>query len=93
MNTKLREPRTLLTSLLRSCTPEQRLWLAEQAGTTVNYLYLLAGCHRQPGTALAVAIEDASRALHARAGTPIITVREIATMCELAEFEPLATTA
>ena len=65
----------------------ERERLALLAGTTVNYLYSIAGCHR-PNTsaATAVSIEDATRALHAetKGRTQIITVRELATMCQLA---------
>lgn len=81
------EPITPLTALLRACSPEQREWLAQRAGTSVNYLYSLAGCHRERVSAtLALAIEDASTLLHARCGTPRITAREIATMCALVKF-------
>jgi hypothetical protein len=39
----------------------EREAFAVEAGTTVNYLYALAGCHRgQPRAGLAVGIEDAS---------------------------------
>lgn len=75
---------TCLLTLLRACTPEERDWLAAQAGTTVNYLYSAAGCSRsQMRVGLAVSIEDASRALHdtTHGRTPIVTARELATMC------------
>lgn len=82
-------PITPLAALLRECSREERERLALLAGTTVNYLYSIAGCHR-PNTsaATAVSIEDATRALHAetKGRTQIITVREIATMCQLAGF-------
>lgn len=81
---------TPLAQLLRECTPEQRDKLATRAGTTTNYLYALAGCHRERiGVALAIAIEDATRELHAEAGTRIITARDLSTMCAVAKFEPL----
>ena len=81
---------TPLAQLLRACTPEQRDWLAERAGTTTNYLYALAGCHRErTSVGLAIAIEDATRELNATAGTQIVTARELATMCAVAPFETL----
>jgi hypothetical protein len=74
-----------LTALLRACKDDdERCAFAEMAGTTVNYLYALAGCHRgQPRAGLAVGIEDASVILNrqTKGRTPIVTVREIATMC------------
>lgn len=77
-----------LMALLRACTDDaERTLFAAQAGTTVNYLYALAGCHRgQPRAALAVGIEDASRLFNTRTAgrIPIVTVREIATMCAIA---------
>lgn len=76
-----------LMALLRACNDDaERTLFAAQAGTTVNYLYALAGCHRgQPRAALAVGIEDASVAFNkSTAGRiPVVTVREIATMCAL----------
>lgn len=65
----------------------EREAFAVEAGTTVNYLYALAGCHRgQPRAGLAVGIEDASYRWNnvTRGRVPIVTVREIATMCALA---------
>lgn len=77
-----------LTALLRACKDDtERQAFAEMAGTTVNYLYALAGCHRdQPRAALAVGIEDASFVFHKQTNgrIPIVTVREIATMCAVA---------
>lgn len=78
---------TPLMTLLRALTDEERTAFAAEAGTTVNYLYALAGCHRgQPRAALAVGIEDASRSWHTKSGgrTPLVTIREIATMCAIA---------
>lgn len=77
---------TPLLALLRECTAEERETLAAQAGTKVNYLYGLATCARAaPGSTLAVGIEDASRRLHrdTRGRTRIVTVRELATMCQV----------
>lgn len=79
-------------ALLRACESEaEREQFASLAGTTVNYLYALAGCHRgQPRAGLAVGIEDASRVFHQRTAgrIPIIGMREIATMCALQGFDP-----
>lgn len=83
---------TPLAGLLRACSQEDRQLLATRAGTSVNYLYSLAGCHRERvSAALALAIEDASRELHAASGGahPIVTIRELATMCAIAGFEHL----
>lgn len=77
---------TILLDLLRTCTPEERDRLARLAGTKVNYLYVLAGCHRgAPRTMLAAAIEDASRVLHkeTHGRTPIVTMRDLASMCSV----------
>lgn len=77
-------------SLLRACDGDpERQAFADLAGTTVNYLYALAGCHRgQPRAHLAVSIEDASRVFHMRTAgrIPVVTVREIATMCAARGF-------
>lgn len=83
---------TPLMALLRLCGAEQRNWLAERAGTTTNYLYALAGCHReQPRVGLAFAIEDASTEMHGASGgdTPIVTARQLAAMCSLTMFEDM----
>ena len=74
-----------LMALLRACRDDaERTAFADMAGTTVGYLYALAGCHRgQPRAALAVGIEDASIVFNKQTGgrIPIVSVREIATMC------------
>jgi hypothetical protein len=83
---------TPLAELLRACDQQQRITLATRAGTSVNYLYSLAGCHRERvSAALALAIEDASRDLHAstQGVTPVVTIRELASMCAIAGFEHL----
>lgn len=74
---------TCLLALLRECEQDEREWLAEQSGTTVNYLYILAGGGRQsPKAALAAALEDASRALSkkTKGRTRIVTMRDLAVM-------------
>lgn len=79
---------TPLAKRLRACIPEQHTWLSDRAGTTVNYLYALASCHRERISAsLAVGIEDATIDLHERGGTPIVAARELATRCALSGLE------
>ena len=78
---------TCLLKLLRAMSPEERQRMADLSGTTVNYLYSAAGCSRvQMRVGLAVAIEDASKALNKETGgrTPVVTARELATMCSVA---------
>jgi hypothetical protein len=77
---------TPLANILRLSTDEQRTFLATTAGTTVNYLYSLAGCHREKLSAqLAFAIEDASQLLHDQTGgdIPVVTARQLTSMCSL----------
>ncbi len=77
---------TTLLALLRECTPEQREYIAQQSGTSVNYLYALATCARGvPRADLAVGIEDASRRLNldSEGLTRIVTVRDLAAMCSV----------
>lgn len=87
------KPTSPLGTLLRACQNDaERRAFAEQAGTTVNYLYALAGCHRGqrgPSAALAIGIEDASRDFHWRTKgrIPVVSVREIATMCAVAGLQ------
>ena len=81
-------PTTALSVLLRACTDDEREWLADNARTTVGYLYQLAGCHRGrngPGAALALSIEDLSTQLNrlTKGRVPVVTVRELASMCSL----------
>jgi hypothetical protein len=83
---------TPLTELLRACNDRQRLMLAEKAGTSVNYLYSIAGCHRERvNVKLALAIEDASRDMALDNGglTPVVTARQLATMCVVAPFRAI----
>lgn len=80
-------PNTPLLTLLRACTAEEREWLAAEAGTEVNYLYSLGGCHRgQPKLKLGLAIADAARRLHEKTNgrTPVVTADQLATMCDVA---------
>ena len=87
------EQTTPLMSLLRACKDDdERQAFAQQAGTTVNYLYALAGCHRgQPRASLAIGIEDASRMFNKRTKSrevpvPVVTVRDLASMCATTGF-------
>lgn len=78
------EPMTPLIALMRACTPEERALLAQWSGTPESYLYALGGCSRKScRTEKAAAIEDASRQLNRRTNgrTPVVTMRELATMC------------
>jgi hypothetical protein len=84
---------TPLAQLLRACNDEQREYLARNAGTTVNYLYLLGGCHREKvSVQLAFGIETASGELHklTNGATPIVTAKQISVMCQVADFTSLA---
>lgn|GEM_PF-6483984 len=70
-----------------------RALLAERSVTTVNYLYALAGCHRESGSVqLAFAIEEASKELHEQtsAATSVATAHQIATMCAVRAFDSLS---
>lgn len=78
---------TPLLVWLRAATPDQRSRLAAIAGTSVTYLYQLATCTRpRPSAELALAIEDGTR-LMADEGLPVVSVRELATMCALQGLE------
>ena len=90
-NCETRGMSTPLSELLRLATPPERERLARLAGgTTVNYLYQLAGCHRpRPSAEFAVQLADATVLLNreTKGRLPIITVRELATMCALAGID------
>ena len=74
---------TPLLKVLRSMSVPEQHQLAEQAGTSRNYLYQLAGCTRVPGVALATRIVQAvaewNKATKGR--VPAISMAEIASMC------------
>ena len=76
---------TPLLQLLRQLgTEPQRGAFAHEAGTSVNYLYQLAGCKRGSCSALkAKRIADASVLMHEKYGTDVLTMEQIATMCPL----------
>lgn len=87
------QPKTPLTALLRQCTPAEREEIAQAAGTSVGYLYILAGCHRKlVNLQIALAIEDMTRDLSRTSGgrIPIVTARELAAMGEIRQFDNLA---
>lgn len=77
---------TPLLEVLRALeTDERRDEFATAAGTSRGYLYQLAGCHNKScRSSLAQAIADASVEMGLQYGTPVITVRELATMCQCA---------
>lgn len=82
------EPKTPLLALMRALTPDQRAQLAEESGTSVSYLYSLGSCQRDTcGSGLALQIEKASERMCVRTGglTPIVTMKELATMCPVAQ--------
>ncbi len=82
------EPKTPLLALLRQLTDEQRQQLADDAVTSVSYLYSLASCQRDNcGAGLALQIEKATEKMCERTGgvTAIVTMRELATMCAIAQ--------
>jgi hypothetical protein len=85
---------TPLAQYLRDASPDERQRTASLAGTSVGYLYQLAGCHRSnPSAALAVGIEHGTRTVAADSEgrlTPV-SVGELATMCAAACFEREAT--
>ena len=78
------EPKTPLLALLRSLSADERIWLAQRAGTSVSYLYSLASCQRKPGAALALAIASASVELSRknRGRSGAVSVEQLAVMCE-----------
>lgn len=49
-----------LKDYIKSITPEQREAFAAMSGTSVGYLYLLAGGHRTPRMSLARRLQEAS---------------------------------
>ena len=77
-------PRTPLLAILRAMTPDQREEFALVSGTSVSYLYQLAGCNRKSCRAkLTKGIADASEHMHRRYGTPVISMELLAGMCYL----------
>lgn len=87
MRKTLPEPTTPLLSILRQlATDTRRAEFAALAGTSVAYLYQLAGCKRSACRArLAKGIADASVAMNARYGSDTISMEVLASMCPLPE--------
>lgn len=78
------EPVTPLLDILRACTVPEQEELAKMAGTTRNYLYQVATCHRKAvRVSTALAISEAVTRMHVRTlgRIPKISVSDIATMC------------
>lgn len=85
MRNNLPPPATPLLDILRQLdSAAKRKEFADLAGTSVAYLYQLAGCARRScRTLLAKGIADASVVMNERYGTPVLTMSEVATMCAL----------
>ncbi len=81
------DPQTPLLALLRSLTDEQREELALEAGTKVSYLYSLATCQRascRSGLGLRIAKASEKMCNQTMGLTPIVTIEDLATMCQVA---------
>lgn len=77
-------PRTPLHSILRHLSPAQRAEFAAISGTSVNYLYQLALCHRSScSSTKALGIADASSKMAAKYGSLSLAVADLARMCPL----------
>lgn len=77
--------KTPLLVLLRALSPEERTTLAGWAGTSVSYLYQLAGCARSsPRVRLVLDIEKASIRMNkrTRGRTPVVTAVQMAAMSQ-----------
>lgn len=76
---------TPLAEWLRIASPEERERLATLAGTSVNYLYQLAACRREPKVGLAFEIERATQEMQieTRGRLPAISASVLATMCAI----------
>lgn len=76
-------PTTPLLQVLRQlATDERRQEFAALAGTSVAYLYQIAGCNRgSPRSLLAKGIADASVVMHERYGSDVLTLDTVITMC------------
>lgn len=76
---------TVLFRWLRVASDLERDRLALLAGTSVNYLYQIAACRREPKVGLAFRIESASRRMWAETEgrLAIITAEELAQQCAL----------
>ena len=81
---------TILKTFLQLATPEERERCAQLAGTQVSYLYQLSGLHRtNPGVRLAIDLEEATRQLNVETEgrLPVVTARDLADMCRMADFD------
>jgi hypothetical protein len=88
-----KDTKTPLGAWLRSAYPCERQDLAALLGTSVNYLYQLAGVHREnPSLRLALALVETANAIRAtrlvnddlarepeRCALPLLTLQDIAT--------------
>jgi hypothetical protein len=81
------DPKTPLLALLRELeSDERREEFAALAGTSVSYAYQLATCSRGAcRSRLAKGLADASVAMHKRYGTSVVTMEQLASMCEAPE--------
>ena len=81
--------RTKLGDWMRLATEEERAALAKHADTSLNYLYQLAGVHREnPNVRLALALVDGANALRKGrmlscdksnlAPLPVLDIRDLA---------------
>lgn len=80
---------TPLATYLRAATPDERSRTASLAGTTVAYLYQLAGCHRtRPAALLALSLERATHDVAADSAGRLagITAMRLSTMCVARDF-------
>lgn len=83
---------TPLGRFLKDATPDERSRVASNAGTSVAYLYQLAGCHRKSTSAsLAIALEQATFSVAAETDGRLkgVTAMQLATMCVAEAFEEL----
>lgn len=80
-------PKTPLLKILRGLTPPQRTEFAKLAGTSVSYIYQLAGCNRTScRTVLTRGLAEASVVMAKKYGTPVVTMQELAAMCDLPDL-------
>lgn len=81
---------TKLADFLRAATPEEREQCAVKAGTSVQYLYQLAGLHRtNPGVQIAIGIERATTEMSQGSDgrLPVVTVTDLAEMARMVDFD------
>lgn len=81
---------TKLSEFLRASSADERERCARKAGTSVAYLYQLAGLHRtNPGVEIALGIEQATAELHRESDgrLPVVTMKDLAMAADLADFE------